>query len=302
MSISQMRLSAIAITSLLATFVHDITTWQSAVLSIGFGHYLLSAWYARSKFAKVATNWNTAIPMAATVVVGAVLYLGSFPLIIYFAVHHVINEVYLGTESLKQLNANQQRQFRAIAIPLQTLLYFCLLRSDPELAYLNGNVLLVSLAIAYVCYFAFLLRLRKYLRGRDLLELATFEIVGLCILAVSFVIEIRFLDIVCYHFVFWWFYPAAKLAAKQGGAVRHYAVQTGLLIGASFLLSPAGLIGDYPFRESVYLKQFILWSHIHITSSFFLSAAHPAWITRWFTPRTSVARPTTVLARPDLST
>ncbi len=58
-----------------------------------------------------------------------------------------------------------------------------------------------------------------------------------------------------------------------------------ILIGISFLLSPAGLIGDYPFRNSVYMQQFILWSHIHITSSFFLSSAHLAWITRWFTQR-----------------
>jgi hypothetical protein len=296
MSISQMRLSAIAITSLLAASTRDTTTWQSAVLSIGFGHYLLSAWYARSKLAKVAGNWSTALPMAATVAVGTALYLGSFPLIIYFAVHHVFNEVYLGTEELKRLNTSQQRHFRAIAIPLQTLLYFCLLRRDQELVYLNGNVLLVSLAIAYVCYFVLLFRLRRHCRGRNLLELAAFEIAGMCMVAVSFLTTVRFLDIVCYHFVFWWFYPAAKLASKRRSAVRDYAIQMGLLIGGSFLLSPAGLIGDYPFRDSVYLKQFILWSHIHITSSFFLSAAHPAWITRWFTPRTAAAPLPTVLA------
>ena len=50
-----MRLSAIAITALLAIGVHDSTAWQSAVLSIGFGHYLLSVWYARAKLAKVAS-------------------------------------------------------------------------------------------------------------------------------------------------------------------------------------------------------------------------------------------------------
>ena len=38
------------------------------------------------------------------------------------------------------------------------------------------------------------------------------------------------------------------------------------------------------------MQQFILWSHIHITSSFFLSAAHPAWITRWFTAALAAAR------------
>ena len=100
---------------------------------------------------------------------------------------------------------------------------------------MNGNILLIALAIAYVCYFALLLRLAKSIARPDLLELATFEIAGLCMLAVSFIVPIRFLDIVCYHFVFWWFYPAAKLAAKGAGAVRNYAVQMVILIGVSFL-------------------------------------------------------------------
>ena len=129
MSLSHIRLTAIAITALLAIGAPDRTAWQSAVLSIGFGHYLLSLWYARQKLVKVASDWNTALPMAAAVAGGAALYLGSFPLIIYFAVHHVFNEVYLTTEVLKDLTASQLRLYRSIAIPLQALLYFYLLRT-----------------------------------------------------------------------------------------------------------------------------------------------------------------------------
>jgi hypothetical protein len=282
MSVSQIRFSAIAITALFAIGLRDYTTWASAVLSIGFGHYLLSLWYARAKLAKVASDFNTALPMAAAVAGGAVLYFNKFPLIVYFAVHHVFNEVYLTTGALKHLTVSQQKVYRTIAMPLQTLLYFYLLRTDPKISFLDGPALLGTLIVAYACYFGLLFRLRKSLAARDLVEISTFEVAGLCMLAVSFIVPIRFLDIVCYHFVFWWFYPATKLAAKGSGAVRGYLIQTATLIVVSFLLSPAGLIGDYPFRNSMFLKQFILWSHIHITSSFFLSTAHPTWITRWF--------------------
>jgi hypothetical protein len=285
MSLTYMRLAAIAVTALIAIGVRDSTVWQSAVLSIGFGHYLLSVWYSRAKLAKVATNWSTALPMSAAVLGGTLLYLVRFPLIIYFAVHHVFNEVYITAENPKSLNGNQLRLYRTIAIVLQTSLYFYLLRDEPGLRLLPELILLTVLAFAYVCYVAQLLSLRKSMSMRSLLELAAGESPGLMILAVSYLWPIRFLDIVCYHFVFWWFYPAGKLAVKGTGAVRTYAVQMVILIGISFLLSPAGLIGDYPFRNSVYMQQFILWSHIHITSSFFLSSAHPAWITRWFIQR-----------------
>jgi hypothetical protein len=141
------------------------------------------------------------------------------------------------------------------------------------------------LAIAYVAYFAMLWAVRRKLDRRSILELSVVEVAGLGLLSVSFFTPIRFLDVVCYHFVFWWFYPASKLAQRGRGAVVQYAAWMAALIGATFLLSPA-VLPDYPFRDSVYLKQFLLWSHIHITSSFFLSNAHPAWIRRWFTPRT----------------
>jgi hypothetical protein len=285
MPLSSMRLSAIGITVIIAAALRDDTYWRSVVLSLGFGHYLLSLWYARAKFAAVASVWTTALPMMAAIAGGASLYFGRFPLVVYFAVHHVFNEVYVSNEILKNLSDRKQMIYRASAIPLQTLLYFYILRTEPPIRLMNHDVLLAGLALAYACYFIVLVWLRKSLATRELLELSFLEIMGLGAVALSFVFPIRFLDVVCYHFVFWWFYPAVKLAAKSRQAVYAYATQTASLVILSFLLSPAGLIGDYPFRDSIYLQQFILWSHIHITSSFFLSAAHPEWIRRWFTQR-----------------
>jgi hypothetical protein len=309
-----MRLSAIAIAFMVAIAARDDVTWQSAVLSIGFGHYLLSIWYARGKLAALGADWGTAIATLAAVLAGGILYVARFPLFVYFAAHHVCNEVYINSTISDCLPIDRRRRFRAMALALHTLLYFTLLRGDvAELLVRRGVItsvidfgmltpyLSALLLLAYVGYFGMLLRLRDELGTRALLELSVFEIAGLALWAVSFATPIRFLDVVCYHFVFWWFFPAVRLAQKGPAAVLRYAASMSLLVIGTFLLSPA-VIPDYPLRNSVYMQQFVLWSNIHITSSFFLSNAHPNWIRKWFMPRRSAHSDTPMAKRAVQST
>jgi hypothetical protein len=295
MTIYGMRLMAMAIAVLAAVGIREEIVWQSTVTSIGFGHYLLSIWYARGRLSKLGAEWSTALPTLGAVIVGTLLYALGFPLIVYFAAHHVCNEAYM--VAINGLSPRAERRLRVTAVALHTLLYFALLRSEfaevfvrrgylesPAAMQRPGWLFFAPLAVAYLVYFGTLLNVRRGLTRRELVELSLPEIAGLALLAASFFTPIRFLDVVCYHFVFWWFYPASKLAQRGRGAVVQYGAWMVLLVGATFLLSPA-VLPDYPFRDSVYLKQFLLWSHIHITSSFFLSSAHPAWIRRWFMPR-----------------
>jgi hypothetical protein len=74
MSIYSMRLSAIAIAMLAAIGIRDDVAWQSAVLSTGFGHYLLSIWYARGKLSALGREPRTAMATLAAVVAGSFLY------------------------------------------------------------------------------------------------------------------------------------------------------------------------------------------------------------------------------------
>jgi hypothetical protein len=192
---------------------------------------------------------------------------------------------------------------RAAAIILHTLLYFTLLRSEFSQVFLRRGYIdtasdmlqpsflfFMPLLVAYIAYFVALVRVRKDLDRTSLLELSIVELAGIGLLAASFFTPIRFLDVVCYHFVFWWFFPASKMAQRGPAPVIHYAGWMAALVGATFLLSPA-VLPDYPFRDSMYLRQFLLWSHIHITSSFFLSNAHPEWIRRWFAPGRAMPAP-----------
>jgi hypothetical protein len=306
MSIYSMRLSAIAIAVIAAIGIRDDVTWQSAVLSTGFGHYLLSIWYARGRLSVLGREWGSAIATLGAILAGSILYLTRFPLFVYFAAHHVCNEVYITSSISDRLPIDNRRRLRATAVVLHTILYFTLLRGEmAELLARRGIIASISdfelltpcltalLLGAYVVYFGVLLRMRAQLSMHSLLELSVFEIAGLALLAVSFATPIRFLDVVCYHFVFWWFYPASKLAHKGPVAVFQYVAWMMALVVGTFLLSPA-VIADYPLRNSIYMHQFVLWSNIHITSSFFLSNAHPEWIRKWFMtgrPSRSVARP-----------
>lgn len=300
MTIYSMRLSAVAIAALLAVGLRDEVAWQSAVTSIGFGHYLLSMWYARGRLSGLGGDWATAVPTLAAVVAGSLVYLAGFPLILYFAAHHVCNETYIVAGASEGLRPSSRRLLRAASIALHGLLYFTLLRSEfgqvllrrgvvESLAEIDRPPLLffAPLALAYVAYAAVLVRVRRELDRPALLELSIVELAGLALVGVSLVTPIRFLDVVCYHFVFWWFFPASRLARCGAGPVVRYAGWMTVLVGATFLLSPA-VLPDYPFRDSIYLRQFLLWSHIHITSSFFLSSANPQWIRRWFTPGPAV--------------
>jgi hypothetical protein len=305
MTIYWMRLSAIAIAALVALGLRDETIFGSAVTSIGFGHYLLSIWYARTRLSGLSRDRQTAAATLAAVVAGGLLYGVGFPLIVYFAAHHVCNEAYITAGISDRLRLDRRRQLRTTAIVLHSVLYFTLLRSEfADIFVRRGYIasaadiqqptlyFFIPLIVAYIAYFATLFRVRDELSRRSLLELSVLEIAGLVLLAVSFVTPIRFLDVVCYHFVFWWFYPASKLAQRGTAAVLQYAAWMVILIAGTFSLSPA-VIPDYPFRGSIYLKQFLLWSHIHITSSFFLSSAHPEWIRRWFMPGQRAQAPAT---------
>jgi hypothetical protein len=296
MTIYSMRLSAIAIAVALAIGLRNEVLWQSAVTSIGFGHYLLSVWYARTRLSKLGSERGTAATTLGAVAGGGFLYVIGFPLIIYFAAHHVCNEAYITSGISDRMRLDRRRQLRAAAVILHTLLYFTLLRSEfaqvfVRRGYVSSAVdmlqpsiyFFIPLLLAYAGYFVTLYRVRNEVDRQSLLELSIVELAGIGLLAVSFVTPIRFLDVVCYHFVFWWFYPASKMAQRGPAPVLQYAAWMVALVGATFLLSPA-VLPDYPFRDSIYLKQFLLWSHIHITSSFFLSNAHPEWIRRWFMP------------------
>jgi hypothetical protein len=275
------RFSAILITALLAWQLPGETEWKSVVASLGFGHFALSLFYARHQAGQLLTNRQFAIPLILTTLLGMGLYFRQFPLVFVFAVHHVCNEVYLMGRTLPGIQVRDKELFRWSTMLLHAFAYLTILRGYGAVAEMNPALLLTGYVVS-LCLFLFaLLRIRKSFDRISLIDNCSLEIGSILLVALSFVVQIGFLEVVCYHFVFWCFLPLPKLGQRGNGPVLSYLLLTAGATGLFLFLSPLGL-RDYEIVGSVYFNQFLMWSYIHVVSSFALSRSHPQWISRWF--------------------
>lgn len=214
---------------------------------------------------------------------GGLLYLTDFSLVIFFGIHHVFNEVYLVNRSLAQEDNRSFIFYRTASIVLNFFIYFVILRDQPGLQFINPDILLGGLIASYVVFAFSLLRIKKHLNGRELIDSFAFELIGLGLVVLSYFVRIGFIEIVLYHFIFWVFYPIQKFNSLGKAPLFQYLGLTLFCTVLFLVLSPVGVF-NYPQSGSIFYSQFVLWSYIHITSSFALSSAHPAWITRLFKP------------------
>ena len=90
------------------------------------------------------------------------------------------------------------------------------------------------------------------------------------------------LDVIAYHYIFWTIYPMERLKLKGENRLKRYAFVSA---GIFALIAAILFFLQYHYRDSataMVVELFWIGSFIHITSSFFLSPGHPAWISRWF--------------------
>jgi hypothetical protein len=278
------------VTSILITLIifqaSDPKTWLALVYSLGFAHYLLSLIYAKRQFTELAQQPNLFVPVFSVVILGAGLYLSNFSLLFYFVLHHSFNEVYVLNHTTP-IDNEDVRKFRGSAVLLHALLYFFLLRNAvaSDLRWwVNPQLLLAGLAVAYVAFFYYLYRLNPFLDLRTRIENCSFELLGLAAVAVSFYVQFAFLHLVFSHFVFWAVFPASKMYTQDPGKLLSYIGLTTLFLALFLLLSPVGVFSSQ-LSPGIFQKYFIVWSYIHITASFVLSNAHPPWIVDLFRPR-----------------
>jgi len=271
-------------------FITDYRVWMSITLSLGLGHYSLSLVYAKNQYAQLVQNTHLLIPLSTLIILGTTLYLTNFPLVIFFSFHHVLNEVYLVNRAMKIDDEKWQKLFRTSAVILNFFIYFVILRDNKDMAFIDihilYNFLYIGLAISYLVFLFSLFKLRKTNRGSQFIDSCAFEIMGLILVIASHYVQIKFLDVVCYHFIFWIFYPISKLAEQGTRVLTRYLLSTFVVTTIVFMLSPAGLF-FYRLSNSLFWSHFIFWSYIHVTSSFALSNAHPRWLLKLFRPVTS---------------
>ena len=110
----------------------------------------------------------------------------------------------------------------------------------------------------------------------------------LAVLVLAGGVRLQLLDVVCYHFLFWFLHPLPAMSARGRSRVAAYLAVIGLSTALAWTLSPFGARGSL-LNPGSYVARFYAWSYVHVSSSFAVSAAHPGFITRWFRPHASVA-------------
>lgn len=284
-----LRAISVLIVIVFVWLIPDYATERWVIFSLGFAHYFLSLVYAQGPLARVVSQPTTLLASVGLVIAGAALYLNQFSLLIYFAIHHVFNEVYLLGRVGPLQDQRATQALRIISVLLHFCLYCALLRHHAELEFLPRGLLFATLALSYLAFFIVLRRLKKELKLRALIDVGAFEVLGLLLLAASFFVRINFLHIVLYHFVFWSLFPLAKLAQQGRHKVRNYLVLNAAATIIFLLISPLGLLRSH-WLSAHWEEQFRFWSYLHITLSFAVSSAHPGWITRWFQPTSLMNR------------
>ena len=296
LSLTVIRCGAIVVTGLLMAVLLRgngsglATTYYSLVLSLGFAHYAASFIYARRPLRALGTTAFATFALVALAAANVALYLvpknQALVLLLYFGIHHVFNEAYLSHRSLGSRFAGISR-LRGVALLLNAVLYLCILSRDPLISdYFDARVVVPLLIVVAAAFAVELKRTAPSLDRAQLTNLASLEVLGagVAVLVLAFGLHVGFLDLVLYHFVFWAFYPALRMAlAKNYRAVARYAGLNAALLAASLAVSPAGL-WPYPLTGSLFLGAFYFFSYVHIGASFAISDQHPGWIIGLFRP------------------
>ncbi len=255
--------------------------WDTFVYTLAFAHYYMALLYSGRPIKQAVSAPQAQWKLVSLLVMGGALYWNRYSLVIYFGVHHALNETYLLDRVTTKAQDKTLRAFRAAGVVLNLAVYLFLLRHHKELEFIPRLALAVTVAVSYVVFFYYLWRVKPLMNRSELIDNCAAEIVSVVALAVSFWVEVQFLYIVAYHFVFWAIRPLPKLITAARGDMSRYLVLTALIFAGAYTLSPFGFL-KYKMKDSLFYQAFILFSYAHITMSFAISDAHPGWINRFF--------------------
>lgn len=294
------RIISVVLVLLFGYNVRSDRPYLAIIFSITFGHYLLSVIYARNQITRIVQQPSVLVMCLGLLAVVCGLFFSGFSLLIYFAVHHVFNEVYLLSRSVP-VSDPEGRRLRTSSIILNFFIYFTILRKDllilpfpsmvphdvewtRSLAYrVLTFLLVVNLVASYAAFATCVARVRKRVSRGELIDICSFEIAGLALVILSCFVKIRFLDLVLYHVVFWAMFPLPGMLKKSAGEAWQYVALTIATTAVFLLISPISSV-SFRLSEDQWWSQFYFWGYFHITMSFALSRAHPAWIVKWFFP------------------
>lgn len=209
---------------------------------------------------------------ASLAVISSLLYCSSFSLIIFFGIHHALNESYLRRDSDEHGNLAPARSF------LHFFAFMVILRGNNDYRSLPSEVLWSLFALSALYYFCLVV---KSSGVSGIVRQSAIEWFSLAAVVASIFVTITFLQLVLYHFVLWSLLPVKALYARGKQALLQYSILTIAITGLFLIISPIG-IGAYYLNNNPFITQFYFWSYMHITCSFALSDSHPQWVRQVF--------------------
>lgn len=261
--------------------------YELELAAFGLAHYCLSLHYSRTQVLRLARLPSAALPIlsvalfcAPFVAAGAVLGNMGSALLVYFGIHHVLNEVHMLSLVTARSDGTTSSGFRTSATFFHASAYFAIVVHSREWLTAFKLPLGLLLLVSAVLHFNALRReLGTSSGAATLLRAGAFEacVFAFALAVYTFNWHVRWTDIVLYHFVYWLLFPTLSLRKRGALAVRRYVAENVVLVvGFGFLLGT--------MSRSLIVDLFNIGSFFHIATSFALSRAQPSWITRWFWP------------------
>ena len=268
-----------AIGAICALWPRAPLTFVWATYAMGFAHYLLALRYSGAQMRQLLMSPPRVASLAGLVLLATTLYQSSFPLFLYFGIHHALNEAYARRAAIGP--AAPQTPVLAAAAAFQGLAYLATLRWTPELAGVDPLWIWIGLAAATAGVVWTLADRRSTESRWRLLDVCAPEVAAAALVLVSLLVRVTFLQVVLYHFILWAVVPIERIRQRGEGALTQYLTLSVATVALFLLLSPLGPSSTRIGRH-LFVEQFLFWSYLHITLSFALSDAHPTWAVRFF--------------------
>ena len=275
----RIRLAAGAITAAICWLEgHSNSRFLWLTYSVGFTHYALALCYSSRQLRAVAETPAQILSVTGLGLFSLFLYQVDFPLIAYFGLHHSLNEAYADSGSVR---SSETSRLAAAAAVFQATAYLTALRASPELAGIDPRWTWSTAAIAALWFAAELYRFNRLHPGTAHADRYAPAIMATILIALSVLVRLTFIQVVLYHFILWALLPVERFRARGKAALGRYVLLSAAVTGLALLVSP---LGPRSLRVALgsFSEQFLFWSYAHITMSFALSDAHPAWIVRLF--------------------
>lgn len=276
-----LRFASILLGATLVIGARTPQEFRMTVFVLAFAHYFMALWYSRNHWKNIFRSTRVLLASTGVLLAGALLYQFHFPIVIYFAIHHAFNEVYMMERTVDGFRRPSWKVFRASAVAFHLFAYGMILHQQAVLAQLPIAFYCAGLALSLVAYLYGLSRVVHELDRKTLIDFALFDAGILLLAGLSMIYRFSFAQVILYHFLYWTFYPLGKMMNGPRQGLWQYGALTMVAIAFFYALSPMSFL-ESAMSVKEFTHQFVMWGYVHITVSFILSTTQPAWINRFF--------------------